>query len=889
MEIYWELNVMDKNLLVLVILSAFSHHETAIDKDFSRALLSNITNENIDKQSFDNILSELAEKGYAIQGNVVQATPRGEAVAQTLGQSSLNRHDVEFINKNVELFLGGTAESKRKQLEDLLSQVNRQTLFSGQQIEKISSARLVSNSIKVNCQLKQISLIENYFDTSYVKGLRTPADRFRTLRWIERAIEEEISEKVVVNPAQNGFVVFSSMDVESATCKESTTANELTFKRTRKETLTSLSERPEILKELLIRSFTDRFKERGYAKLGDGRRFIDFSTFNPENSDIGIFRYYDGFDFRLDSVSPLIHFAWIDPTVKPMITLLDYIDYLKGSGYADPDVVQHLNNMEIRLLPSEGKGLILTFNMKATDMINERVPGSKLSFRDYWRDQHQFPLTRELQPTLEVRLGESSYNYPAETVYLDKEDVETLAGEFPLHGAAAPSPPERMKRTDQIISKLLDKPVETPFYTATFGAKLLTWEELAKEGFCSGFSRLSPPNLRFNWDRQLSTSSNDPRSVFKFGPYSKDKNAVMMMVIPASYASNQISSFFENLSSSYKRWGFGSLALESGNVIKYSSSIEKQKLGNLLANIPSPGSKVISLVVLPSYRSDLYLAFKEEIFRVAKIPVQAIQTSTFERIARGEAGPMRGLILQIYTKLLGKREAVWILSDPADQRMETLYIGMGFSSTPYTPLRANSFAAMCDSKGGEIDWKPVGIPFGGRYIDEKWFDGFLKFVRENIRAGVKRIVVFRKGETYDSEAASMEKVLSRMHDEPWGDFNFVSIINEERRIISLQELPQNPESGIFGNLNDRESILVCSLQHGLPLQQGTSVPVRLTRVLGKSPIEKIVVEYRALTYLNWSSPVSISKYPLVVNLANRIAQLVKDRSDEKMLEAYLPL
>jgi argonaute-like protein implicated in RNA metabolism and viral defense len=196
---------------------------------------------------------------------------------------------------------------------------------------------------------------------------------------------------------------------------------------------------------------------------------------------------------------------------------------------------------------------------------------------------------------------------------------------------------------------------------------------------------------------------------------------------------------------------------------------------------------------------------------------------------------------------------------------------------------------MCDPKGGEIDWKPVGVPFAGRYIDEKWFEGFLRFVRDNVRPGVRRIVVFRKGDTYENERKAMEKVVAGLTEGPWNDFNFVSVINEERRIIALQEMAENPESGVFVNLNDKEAILVCSLQHGITLQQGTTIPIRLVKVIGKSSIEKIVSEYRALTYLNWASPILTSKYPLVVNIANRIAQLVKEQSDVKMLETYLPL
>ena len=875
--------VLDKNLLVLVILSAFSKRERPIDRDFSRALLSNITNENIDRANFDNIISSLAEMGYVVQGNVIQSTPRGEAVAQTLGQSSLNRYDVEFINKNVELYLAGTSESKAKQMESLLEYVNKQTLFSGQPVEKIAADKLVSNSIKVSCVLKDIPLIANYFDTPYVKGLRTQTDRFRTLRWIERAVDEKLHRSSAVISSADGFIVYSSIEIESVD------TNEMTFKRSRKKVVPSLIELPGILELLLLKSLAKRFNQKGFGKIGNGRRFIDFSTFSSEHSDIGTFRYYEGFDFRLDRTSGLVSFAWFDPTVKPMITLLDYIDNLKGQGHSDEQIITELLEKAIRVLPSEGTGTIARLTLNPIDVRNEKVPGSELSYQEYWQQLHQFILTRDQQPTVEIRLGPSSYNYPVEAIYLDRADVESLAGEFPVQNTSSLSPPERMKKTEQIFVRVLDKPIDDEFYTANFGARLLTWEELATEKFCSNFSRLSPPNLRFNIDKQFSTTSNDPRSVFKFGPYSKEKSGSVIMIVPTNYPASSVNQFFESLSSSYRRWGFGNLKLEASNLSRYSPSIQLDKLSNLLANLGESESRSIAFVILPPGRSDLYLPFKEEIFRMAKIPVQIILTGTFQRIANGEPGPTRGLILQVYTKLLGKKEAAWILADPADQKMETLYVGIGFSSTPYTENRANSFAAMCDPKGGEIDWKPVGVPFAGRFIDEKWFDGFLKFVRENVRPGVRRIVVFRKGDTYDSERKFMERSLSKLVTEPWKDFNFISVINEERRIISLQEVPQNPESGIYVNLNNNESILVCSLQHGVPLQQGTSVPVRLIKVLGTSPIDKIVSEYRALTYLNWSSPVSASKYPLVVNIANRIAELVKESADTRMLESYLPL
>lgn len=876
---------MDKNLIVLAILNAFNQRAQPSDLSLVKALLSCLLNETFDSQKLENVVLSLAEMGYVSLGEpAAQVTPKGIAIAETLARTSLNRYDLEFIDKNVERFLAGSPKARERQTAELMELVNKQTLFLGRRIERISSEKYLSNAVKLSIDLKSDRLFENKFDSSHIKSLRNSSDRFRVFALVERVVESEIGKQVIVKPGTEGFIVYAPISVETVS------TNELNFRRSGEAVERTMEDIPDVLRALVFKSLNRRFREKGFSRAGAGRRFVDFSRHDALTSELGLLRVFKGFSFKLDFLETG-GVAWFDPTTKVTLTVLDYLEHLRQQGLGMHEIGDEIMGKSVRVFPSDSMGEVVGISESPLSMASEKVPGTTYAYASYWRDRHQLKLTRETQHTVEVALGESRYSYPSEALYFDKVELETLS-KVPLDlERTLLSPIDRVKSTEQLLRNLLDAPINEQFFQLTFSSRLLNWADLEKERYCSPLSRLSPPNLRFAVNKQLSEMSNDPRSIFKYGPYSGEKNAKIPVVLtPSSESIESIRSFFEFLIPSYQRLGFGNLKFDSGSVYRYSSSIPKSRLGNLLETISSMSSDPsIAIVVLPQDRFDLYLPFKEQIFRRLAIPVQVIFSTTFQRIASGEVGPTRGLMLQIYTKLLKKNEAAWILADPADDHNESMYVGIGFSATPYSEMRANSFAAMCDSKGGEIDWKPIGVPFTGRYIDESWFTGFLKFVSENTRLGVKRIVVFRRGETYPSEIEAMRGVVSQIADRPFEDFNFVSVINEERRMISVHDGPQNPESGVFARLNSGEAMLVCSLQHAVTLRQGTAVPVRLTRCIGNSHIERIVREYLALTYLNWAAPVSASKYPLVLNIANRIAQLVKEQSDLKMLEAYLPL
>jgi argonaute-like protein implicated in RNA metabolism and viral defense len=400
---------------------------------------------------------------------------------------------------------------------------------------------------------------------------------------------------------------------------------------------------------------------------------------------------------------------------------------------------------------------------------------------------------------------------------------------------------------------------------------------------------MTPPNLKFH-SKQGTETTSDPRSIFRFGPYSGNKDIRIVGVYAPPYLRpDQIETFVNDLRSAYKRHGFGNLEFQGRNVFRYSQDIDEKRIDRIVELCPAVTTKnSIVLAILPDRRTGFYIPLKDRFFKARRIPIQVIMESTFRRILGGDYGPIKGLIIQIYTKLLGKKEALWILEDPADDNRGTVYIGIGFSATPLEGKKANSFAALCDAKGREIDWKPIGAPFKGRYIDDEWFRGFLDFVAENLRPNTGRIVVFRKGDTYESEVAIMQKIIDQSKPFFAKNFHFVSVINETRRIYAYETDWTNPEPGVFVVLNDKEAILASSSHHELVLKQGTVVPVRIVVSIGSDNVSRIVSEYRALTYLNWTSPVTISKYPLVLNVANRIAELVKERLDEELLSTFFP-
>jgi hypothetical protein len=121
------------------------------------------------------------------------------------------------------------------------------------------------------------------------------------------------------------------------------------------------------------------------------------------------------------------------------------------------------------------------------------------------------------------------------------------------------------------------------------------------------------------------------------------------------------------LSSTFSRHNFGVLFFDNTKITYVSRGIEEDKLSKIVDMMPVPSkyrtTDEISIAVLPESERRLYLRLKKVVFDERDIPVQVVMEHTFHRV-KGDYEVTKGLILQIYTKLMKKKEAVWVLKEP---------------------------------------------------------------------------------------------------------------------------------------------------------------------------------------------------------------------------------
>ena len=66
------------------------------------------------------------------------------------------------------------------------------------------------------------------------------------------------------------------------------------------------------------------------------------------------------------------------------------------------------------------------------------------------------------------------------------------------------------------------------------------------------------------------------------------------------------------------------------------------------------------------------------------------------------------------------------------------------------------------------------------------------------------------------------------------------------------------------------------------------IPIKIHRMIGKSDIITLCKEYLYLSRLNWNDPILLSKNPLVLNIANKMASMIKDLRTSEPLK-FFPL
>ena len=572
-----------------------------------------------------------------------------------------------------------------------------------------------------------------------------------------------------------------------------------------------------------------------------------------------------------------------------MYTLGDCINFLKLT-YGEKEILQSLVGAKIHVLPKRTEARIkdIVYNQNMENF-------NGFDYIQFWKSRYNIDIDKS-QAIASVSFGPSlkPLNYPADTIYLDKREIEKRIGYWKEKEALALEPRRRVEKTREVLTTCFpeDKMKISNIFELKIMRKMPSWGELTSYGFCCKMTRVLPPNLIFSKD--MRNSSHDPRAIFKFGPYASKKDVnIWKMFIPVDYPEGKVQSFIDLVGSAYNQHQFGRLLSETDKVIQripiqlYEPKPNGEVLRKIIRNLPKPdGSKTnIALVVIPDEFSPLHDLAKVIINEELNMPDQLIREQTFWQISdKGNYSLAKTLALQLFIKSLKNMgEVPWILSRPSDGKGKTVYVGFGFSREPLTGREANSFFAVCDSLGKLVVQRTVGIPFKSRYIDIAWITDFFREIRTEMEkifiTNFERIVVYRHGTMYDEEKnALFEWLDSKKNDDYWSGVNvdFISVKPTFKRIFKSGENYSNPEAGICVILNENEALFSTSSIHERTLTQGTVIPVHIVKeTKTATKIQDIVKEYHDRSYLNWMAPVTGSKWPLELHIANNLAEIAR--------------
>ncbi len=881
---------MREELWCLYILKIFQERDQLVPEKLLKILISSLMGEEIESNEFRGLITHLLERGFIFQEkNNLSLTPIGTSIIETL-EDSIPELERDFIREIAIEYISLEKEKRDEFLEKLKESIKNGKVSLGVRIVNLPDDELknyITNSVLLTVE----DIIKEFYKITlrcpFLKSISKPSDRYRVISKTKHYFKQILGYCITYPSDDDTIVLLSPIGVNgNVHTIENYTLEVIDVQKVELDTNTIyklISD--EILPEIL--------KEKGFTKVPNNR-YIDYNApSNEKYTKLGVLKVFSGIKIKVDELSRTEYLLWIDPIYRFMFNLYDFIEYLKSSGKTPIEIEDYLKNTVkfVRVLPYDSLGEITKVWLDEKDMTKEKVENSEISFYEFWENRHCIKLI-EKQPLIEVKLGEFLFKYPVQVVYIDKKVLEDefshILEELPV---TALNPPERYDKTIEFIDRISCE-VNKPFIKLKIHSVPLTLDFLMRKGYFKRVCYVSPPLLRFNKERQKKDKISDPRAVFKYGPYSKEKTVkVHSVVYPTHVSRDEVSNLINELRKAFQRHNFGKLIFDGRTFYTITDKLKVERIGNIVRHTPiAEDDQSIAIVILPKELSTqkYRLNFKTRFAKLRDIPTQIILEKTMDKMRDGEYGIIKNLVIQIYSKLLKEGEALWVLESPADGKERSMYVGLGFSQKPLEGKKANSFAALCDARGLQLKWKAIGAPFQGKYITQPWFESLLMYIKENLDDRIDRIVIYRRGDTYTSEVEVMHSVITKSEFWSKKDMNFISVKDDIRRLYLKDEKISNVPLGLFVILNDKEVLCYNSYQQSIELKQGTIIPVKLKLEMGSTPIVDIVREYYDLCYLNWSSPITTSKYPLILNIANTIADMVKELPDENIFK-WLPL
>ncbi len=880
---------MREELWCLYVLKVFQEKGQQASHELLKVIISSLSGEEIESTEFRNLITRLLERGFILrEGDGFTLTPAGSSIIETL-QDGIPELEKDFVDDIIKEYISLEISRRGKFIQNLKESIKNGKVSLGKRVVNLSDDELknyLTNSVLLTIENIEKEFYKIKLKCQFFKSISKSSDRYR----IGSKISHNFKQKL-------GYCISYLNDDELTLLSPKTLDKKVyTIENYRLEVVDI--QKVELNDEDIYRLITNEilpeiFKDKGFTKTPNNR-YIDYNTPSEKNTKLGVLKIFSGIKIKIDKLSSKEYIIWVDPIYRFMFNLYDFIEYLKSSGKDSEEIVDYLKNTIkfVRVLPYDSFGEINKIWLEEKDMTKERVENSEITLYDFWKNRHCIKLIKK-QPIIGVKLGESIFKYPAQVVYMDRKILENkfphILDELP---ATALNPPERYQKTIEFIDRISCE-VNRDFIRLDINSVPLSLDFLIKNGYFKEVYYLSPPLLKFNKERHRKEQISDPRAIFKYGPYSKGKIIKIHSVIhPTHISRDEVSNFIDELQRAFQRHNFGKLIFDENTYYTITNNLSVDRIDKIVRQTPIAAGNYqnIAIVILPKELSSqgYRLNFKAKFARLRNIPTQIILEETLEKIKEGNYGIIKNLLIQIYSKHLNEGEALWVLENPADDKERSIYVGLGFSQKPLEGKKANSFAALCDARGLQLKWKPIGMPFQGKYITEPWFDGLLMYIRENLSDIINRIVIYRRGDTHFREIETMSSAINKSKFWSKIDVNFISVKDDIRRLYIKGENITNVPLGLFVILSDNEALCYNSIHQSVELKQGTVIPVRVKLEIGNTPILDMIKEYYDLCYLNWSSPITISKYPLILNIANKIADTVKELPDEIIFN-WLPL
>lgn len=649
-----------------------------------------------------------------------------------------------------------------------------------------------------------------------------------------------------------------------------------------KETVISDLEKDDF-EYLLSKVLSDYFVSRKLVKIGRQLKFIDFSERHVKKVIIGQLSIpltiFHGFNIKINKITNTKFILWIDPTYAQFLTMNKWIE---AAGIDSSEEI--LNKVKVVcVLPRKRQGKLFRIDLEA------QVPDEIMK---YWKNKYNFELTTKTGMAQILFEQGQEFSYPLETLCFDKKWIEHNIG-FMIKEAPTLSPQERYEKIEKLFTAYCTPFVETPFCKIKFRNEMASLDEI-KEIFKSS-CKLLPPILVFS-QRDIKQQSRDTRAIFKYGGYAGNKGIFISKIIcPSSISENDCEEFLVALKRTYDSI-FGKLEYASEGIrVPYSETLlnEKplkieEKITRKLEPIAIPKHNSytpIIIVVDPNYHHIIYYITKRFINNSWRAPDQHIKIRNFERIMKRDLPLLRGFALHLYVKSLKPQEPPWILRYPSNGVAKSVYCGIGFSmQIKDSEVRKGiGILAICDAQGKFVYQKHLSLSKVTNYLSEEMLQKLFSFVHDRTpEIAFRRLVIYKKGHLKQNESDTLQNFVKQIKETEYWKNKQIDVITVEEDIYRLFKIREhtilNVDPGLVVMLNDQEALICVSGHPDIGLRQGTVklMHIKIELLESGKTIKEIVREYYDRTFLNWTAPVTLSKYPPELNISQNIAEITKE-------------